>query len=79
MHIGGMGTTELVIILAIALLVFGPKNLPKLGTTLGKTVKNIRKGMDDGAKEAEPSPAQSSSSEDAEEKRAEDGDDESPA
>ena len=79
MHIGGMGTTELVIILVIALLVFGPKNLPKLGTTLGKTVKNIRKGMDDGTKETGSSSAEPSSSEVMEEAEVEDGDDGDPA
>jgi len=42
----GMGVQELVIILAIALLIFGPKNLPKLGSALGKTVKNVREGLD---------------------------------
>lgn len=36
---------EWIIILVIALLIFGPKNLPKLGASLGKTVKNIREGM----------------------------------
>lgn len=45
--IGGIGVPELLIILAVALLIFGPKNLPKLGNSLGKTVKSIRKGMED--------------------------------
>lgn len=42
----GMGVPELLIILVVVLLIFGPKNLPKLGASLGKTVKNIREGMD---------------------------------
>jgi sec-independent protein translocase protein TatA len=42
----GMGVTELIIILVIALLIFGPKNLPKLGSALGKTVKNVRDGLE---------------------------------
>ena len=47
---------EWVVILIVALLIFGPKNLPKLGASLGKTVKNIREGMstDDGAADEEP-------------------------
>ncbi|MBS5451012.1 MAG: twin-arginine translocase TatA/TatE family subunit [Coriobacteriia bacterium] len=45
--IGGIGVPELLIILVVVLLIFGPKNLPKLGASLGKTVKNIRKGMSD--------------------------------
>lgn len=36
---------EWIVILIIALLIFGPKNLPKLGKSLGSTVKNIREGM----------------------------------
>ena len=47
---------EWVVILIVALLIFGPKNLPKLGASLGKTVKNIRAGMstEDEATEEEP-------------------------
>jgi len=47
MKILGMGVPELLIILVVILLIFGPKNLPKLGASLGKTVKNIRAGMAD--------------------------------
>ncbi|MCF0105107.1 MAG: twin-arginine translocase TatA/TatE family subunit [Eggerthellaceae bacterium] len=49
----GMGVPELLIVLLVALLIFGPKNLPKLGKALGKSVKNLRKGMDENLKEAE--------------------------
>lgn len=45
MKILGMGVPELLIILAVILLIFGPKNLPKLGSALGKTVKNLREGI----------------------------------
>ena len=48
----GMGASELVVILLVALVIFGPKNLPKLGASLGKTVKNLRKGMSDEDEEA---------------------------
>ncbi|MDR1421283.1 MAG: twin-arginine translocase TatA/TatE family subunit [Coriobacteriales bacterium] len=46
MKIFGLGMPELIIILVIALLIFGPKNLPKLGSALGRTVKNVREGLD---------------------------------
>lgn len=41
-----IGMPELIIILIAILLIFGPKNLPKLGAALGKTVKNVRDGID---------------------------------
>ncbi len=44
----GMGIPELLIILLVVLVIFGPKNLPKIGSALGKTVKNVREGMDEG-------------------------------
>ena len=49
----GMGVPELLIILVVILLIFGPKNLPKLGSALGKTVKNLREGMGDSKKAEE--------------------------
>ena len=53
MSIFGMGVPELLVILAIALLLFGPKNLPKLGKSLGATVKSIREGMEEGDGDAD--------------------------
>ena len=50
MKILGMGGLEFVIILVVILLIFGPKNLPKLGNALGKTVSNLRAGMSEGKK-----------------------------
>ena len=49
----GMGVPELLIILAVILLVFGPKNLPKLGSALGRTVKNVREGLGSGKEESQ--------------------------
>ena len=43
----GMGIPELAVILLVVLVVFGPKNLPKIGSALGKTVRNVREGMED--------------------------------
>lgn len=45
MKIGPFGPLEIVIILVVILVLFGPKNLPKLGTAIGKAVKNLREGL----------------------------------
>lgn len=45
MKIFGLGMPELLIILGVALLIFGPKQLPKLGNALGRTVKSLREGL----------------------------------
>lgn len=37
-----LGVTELIVILVIALLVFGPKKLPELGRSLGRGIKEFR-------------------------------------
>ena len=42
---GKIGTTELLIVLAIVLVIFGPKALPKLGRSIGKTIGGFRKGL----------------------------------
>ena len=62
----GMGVPELLIILVVILLIFGPKNLPKLGSALGKTVKNLREGIGGGEKKAEAIDADAEDAEDAE-------------
>ena len=45
----GMGPFELLLIVVVVLVIFGPKNLPKIGSALGKTVKNVREGMEEGS------------------------------
>lgn len=45
MAFGKIGTTELLVILIIALLIFGPKYLPRLGKSFGKTIKGFRDGL----------------------------------
>lgn len=52
----GMGVPELAIILAVALLIFGPKNLPKIGSAIGKTVKNVRIGFEDELRDTDGAP-----------------------
>lgn len=43
----GLGTPELMVIFAIAFLVFGGKKLPELGSGLGKAINSFKKGMRD--------------------------------
>lgn len=42
-----LGAPELLIILAIVLLLFGGKNLPKLSRSLGDSMRELRKGLND--------------------------------
>ncbi len=42
MNIFGVGLPEIAVIAALALVIFGPKRLPELGRTLGKTLKGIQ-------------------------------------
>ena len=41
----GIGTTELIIVLAIVVVIFGARRLPELGTGLGKSIKNFKAGL----------------------------------
>ena len=42
MNIFGVGLPEIAVIGALALIIFGPKKLPELGRTLGKTLKSLQ-------------------------------------
>lgn len=55
MNIGGLRTTELLIILAILILVFGVGRLGKIGGELGRGIRNFRAAVtgDEGEAEAE--------------------------
>lgn len=43
----GLGTPELIIILVILLLLFGGSKLPQLAKSIGSSVKELRKGVND--------------------------------
>ncbi len=43
---------HLLLIVVIALIIFGPGKLPDLGAGLGKGIREFRKAMHDGTKEA---------------------------
>ncbi len=40
--VGPIGMPELIIILVVALVIFGPKRLPELGRSLGKGIKEFK-------------------------------------
>ena len=42
-----IGLQELILIFVVALLVFGPKNLPQLGRSLGRAMREFRRASDE--------------------------------
>lgn len=51
MNVFGIGLPEMAVIAAIGLLVFGPKRLPELGKTLGRTLKGFQSASSEFEKE----------------------------
>lgn len=43
----GLGIPELIVILVIALIFFGPAKLPSLGKSIGEAIKGFKKGLND--------------------------------
>ena len=41
----GLGTTELLVILAIVVVLFGARRLPEIGSGLGRAIKNFKSGI----------------------------------
>jgi len=54
---GNIGPLEIVIVLIIALVVFGPKRLPELGRSLGRGIREFR-GSISGSDDDEDQPPQ---------------------
>jgi sec-independent protein translocase protein TatA len=44
------GPWEIILVIVIILLLFGPKRLPDLARSLGRSLSEFKKGKDDGAK-----------------------------
>lgn len=53
---GSLGTTELIIILVVVVLLFGSTRLPKLARSLGQASKEFKQGVTEGAGDDEDEP-----------------------
>ena len=49
----GLGTQELLVILVIVLVMFGGSKLPEIARSLGRSMNEFKKGINDGASEKE--------------------------
>ena len=49
----GLGTTELILILIIILVLFGAGKLPEIGNSIGKAIKSFKKATSDDVVETE--------------------------
>jgi TatA/E family protein of Tat protein translocase len=47
---GSLGMPELIVICVVALVVFGPRNLPELGKSLGEAIRGFRKSVSEADK-----------------------------
>jgi sec-independent protein translocase protein TatA len=65
--IGGLGTPELLVILGVAVLLFGGKKIPEVAKGLGEGIRNFKSGM----KEAQDEKKEEKSQEKAQEKKEE--------
>lgn len=52
---GALGTTELIIILAVIILLFGARKLPELASSIGKSIQEFRKAAKEGRDDEESS------------------------
>ncbi len=50
----GLGTTELIVILVIVMVLFGASRLPQLGRGVGEAIRNFKKGISEAKKLDDP-------------------------
>ncbi|HZC81814.1 MAG TPA: twin-arginine translocase TatA/TatE family subunit [Nitrospiraceae bacterium] len=51
----GLGVTEILVILIVAFLLFGPQQLPEVGRQVGKAIKGLKDVTEDVKKRSNPS------------------------
>jgi sec-independent protein translocase protein TatA len=49
----GIGMPELLVIMVIVLIIFGAGKLPEIGSTIGKSIKDFKKAMEEPDKKLE--------------------------
>ena len=49
----GLGVPEIAVIGLVAVLIFGPKKIPEIGSALGKTIRGFKEEMDNPSLEDE--------------------------
>jgi sec-independent protein translocase protein TatA len=52
---GNIGLGEILVLVLVVLILFGPNKLPELGRSLGKALGEFRRGIKEGIDEKEPS------------------------
>ncbi len=75
MGFGRIGMPELILILAIALVIFGPSKLPEIGKSLGKALKEFKAGSSEESSKEESSKEESSKEESSEKEEADEKED----
>jgi sec-independent protein translocase protein TatA len=53
---GGIGTSELLVIAVVALILFGPSKIPEFARNLGRAVNMFKKGLKEGLDDEDSKP-----------------------
>ena len=48
---GGLGTSEIIVIAVVGLILFGPSKIPEFARSLGRAVNMFKKGLNEGLEE----------------------------
>ncbi len=59
-----LGAPEIIVILVVVILLFGARKLPELGSSVGQSIKNFRKGMEEARSEEDGSEQVNASADD---------------